>query len=329
MHQHTTSRCHRAFADHNPAQNGPFVECVSASNPTTCDDQQAPNDAARVPAIPKFIRVLAGSKAKVSGSEDVTKDGHAWVVPGVGSFTKRAVYAFEDDTVPAGLNVSDYTVQCREDTTPSSIPYNERFDPANVSVSRGFLNLLVPGGQNPTIDNDYAVSCAEVTTKEENILYGSFRTSAIFSDVPGTCAGKTGSACPKPTANVSQESFSTRTIPRRPISSTCQIRHPCPTMVRITQYLYGTLTKLWILSMRTKHLSVGLCLQIALALSMSIVQIGPRTSLHSTLTVSVRGKSKKMSPASRARGYGTTGQMVIRVSLHWLYLSLLRIEFDH
>jgi hypothetical protein len=118
--------------------------------------------------------------------DDVTGGDGAWVVPGVGTFQKRAVYTFDGCSLPAGLYKSNYTVQSRR---VGQIPYNERFDPANVQLCNGFLNMTVPGGQQPTQADNYAIRCAEVTTVDQNILYGSVRTKAIFSQVPGTVHG--------------------------------------------------------------------------------------------------------------------------------------------
>ncbi|KIX97298.1 uncharacterized protein Z520_06750 [Fonsecaea multimorphosa CBS 102226] len=118
--------------------------------------------------------------------EEVTADGDKWHVPGVGRFANRAVYTFEGHSLPEGLEKSNYTVFCGNS---NDIPFHRRFDSANVRCSRGFLRLVVPGGQRPSKQNGNAVSSAEVTTVEKNILHGSFRTTAIFSAEPGTCHG--------------------------------------------------------------------------------------------------------------------------------------------
>jgi hypothetical protein len=131
----------------------------------------------------------ASDVSEDSGNSGVVKDRDGWNVPGVGHFKKRAVYTFEGGSLPDGLQASNYTVACRSVSGGSSIPYNEIFDPVNVRLSRGFLNLTVPGGQTPTEAQNFAVSGAEVTTVEQNILYASVRTNAIFSKVPGTCHG--------------------------------------------------------------------------------------------------------------------------------------------
>ena len=63
--------------------------------------------------------------------------------------------------------------------------YNHAFTPADVSVSGGFLQLKVPGGQTKS-----PLNCAEVVTTLSDIHYASVRTTAIFSSVAGTVNGK-------------------------------------------------------------------------------------------------------------------------------------------
>ncbi|KAJ4527373.1 hypothetical protein HRR83_000125 [Exophiala dermatitidis] len=130
---------------------------------------------------------VCGSSNRKSG--DVRRDGGKWVVQGVGSFDNHATYTFDQDNFPAGLLRSNYTCRQQELMGPDQIPYNIRYDQDNVQVSKGVLTLTVPGRQDPDKDPDQAVSCAEVTTAEQNILYASVRTNAIFSQVPGTCHG--------------------------------------------------------------------------------------------------------------------------------------------
>jgi hypothetical protein len=52
------------------------------------------------------------------------------------------------------------------------------------------LALTVPGGQRPSEQSDWRLSCAQVETVAHNIQYGSVRTKAVFSQVPGTCHGE-------------------------------------------------------------------------------------------------------------------------------------------
>lgn len=123
---------------------------------------------------------------------DVEKIGEIWIVQGVGSFLNKATYTFTGDTLPEGLQKSDYAVQGRERDLGEGrprIPYNHRFDPENVQVLKGSLHLKVPGNQKPHRNHNNEISCAQIETNETNILYGSVRTKAMFSRVPGTCHG--------------------------------------------------------------------------------------------------------------------------------------------
>jgi hypothetical protein len=116
-----------------------------------------------------------------------------WVVSGAGSFSTRAEYYFNGTSLPIGLGASNYTVGGRSDAEPGSgseIQYDHNYNPVNVGVSNGFVNLKVPGGQNPNATADGALSAAEIETDERGILYASVRTRAIFSPEPGTVHGE-------------------------------------------------------------------------------------------------------------------------------------------
>ena len=190
--QHTSARAterpYMAFTNHLPDQDTSVTRTVVDSNIGNFNIEEGPSHVT-TPEIPIF-EAMAASKARARGDDDVTWDVDAWVVSGAGRFTNRAVYTFNGDTLPAGLTKSGYTVQCREVTPPSRIPHNKVFDSANVQLSGGFLNLVVPGGQQPSSDNNHAVNSAEIVTAEQNILHGSVRTTAIFSEEPGTCHGQ-------------------------------------------------------------------------------------------------------------------------------------------
>ena len=134
------------------------------------------------------------SSASLTDEDRAIKQDDQWVLPGVGTFTKKATYDFRGHDLPSELLASDYLVQDRNSETAEQIPYNHKFQASNVKVANDFLNLIVPGDQNPaspTRDNRQGVpiSCAEVITAEGNIRYASIRTRAIFSTEPGTCHG--------------------------------------------------------------------------------------------------------------------------------------------
>lgn len=107
-------------------------------------------------------------------------------MPGAGKFKNKKEFTFFQTGLPDGLYASDYVVY----DTYNGLPYNHKFETPNVYSDGDFLNLRVRGTTNPSMLQDQAVSCGEVVTTENNILYASVRTNAIFSDVPGTCHGK-------------------------------------------------------------------------------------------------------------------------------------------
>jgi Glycosyl hydrolases family 16 len=140
------------------------------------------------------------STISASGSAQPTQNSCGqWVVPGTGTFTNKSLFTFTGSTLPAGLSASNYEV----DDQSGGAPFNHVFDPANVAISGGYLNLKVPGGQNPT--SNTAISSAEIVTNT-NILYGSVRTNAILSTVPGTCQGKSSQVPRNPHPDMCQYS---------------------------------------------------------------------------------------------------------------------------
>ncbi len=159
-----------------PLKIRPSLKASSTVAPTTTS-----------PVVPSST---ASAPSSSTNARDVQKVGNIWKVSGVGNFDNRAVYDFSQGEFPDGLIKSDYTISQRQEDNSDRIPYNPQYKPANVQVVDGFLTLTVPGRQKPTKRSGYRVSCAEITTAEQNILYASVRTNAILSSVPGTCAGK-------------------------------------------------------------------------------------------------------------------------------------------
>ena len=112
-------------------------------------------------------------------SAPAIRNGDTYEVPRVGVFTKTKEFTFTTDhELPSGLGISTGgAIQ----TTP--LPH--KFIKANVDVSDGFMTLTVPGGQSKS-----PILCGEVFTEQDRIFYGSVRTYAVFSKVPGTVHGK-------------------------------------------------------------------------------------------------------------------------------------------
>jgi len=108
------------------------------------------------------------------------------VIEGAGTFMKSATFTFPGTTLPSGLIATDNQLVSDQDQDPPA-PYNHIFEAENVFVKDGYLNIKVPGAQNPASAPNQAVSSGEVFTEVDDILYASVRTHAIFSTVPGTC----------------------------------------------------------------------------------------------------------------------------------------------
>ena len=94
-----------------------------------------------------------------------------------GRFQKHVKYSFTGSSLPSGLFASGDLIK----DTNNGAPFDHKYDASNVIVRNGFLELRVPGGQKGPV-----ITSAEVFTGDKNILYGSVRTKAIFSTVPGT-----------------------------------------------------------------------------------------------------------------------------------------------
>lgn len=101
-----------------------------------------------------------------------------WVVHSAGSFTHSQTFDFSTLTsFPTNdLVISTYPI--------GSSPYTQLYTTANVAVSSGSLQLKVPGGQTAS-----PILGAEVSTHDDDILYGSVRTMIKASTVAGTCHG--------------------------------------------------------------------------------------------------------------------------------------------
>lgn len=128
--------------------------------------------------FPKSVYGLmasAGLAAALKKSPVPPQVDGGWVVSDV-SFYNSATYTFQNG-LPQGLKIADWETGL-----------NWRADAANVKFNNGYLELWVPGGQNPPAGTRY--SGAEVDTDAENIAYGSFRTVAILTQTPGVCNGE-------------------------------------------------------------------------------------------------------------------------------------------
>nr|VWO96145.1 Peptide synthetase [Ganoderma boninense] len=80
---------------------------------------------------------------------------------------------------------SAYQVDTKYPGDPTADPFPHIFETDNVDIQNGYLTLKVSGGT----PQGSAVPSAEVGTYDSNILYGTFKTVAIASPVPGVCHG--------------------------------------------------------------------------------------------------------------------------------------------
>ena len=64
-------------------------------------------------------------------------------------------------------------------------PYQHEYRRENVVVSDGYLNLIVPGGQQ----DDEVIWSAEIST-DFTVASARVETYAILTDVPGVCNGE-------------------------------------------------------------------------------------------------------------------------------------------
>lgn len=121
-----------------------------------------------------------------TSSGEPTFDGCSYNIPGAGKFKNKKEFTFFQPGLPDGLYASNYMVY----DTYNGLPYNHKFETSNVYSDGDFLNLKVQGTTNPGSLPEQAISSAEIVTTENNILYASVRTNAIFSTIPGTCHGE-------------------------------------------------------------------------------------------------------------------------------------------
>ncbi|KIW14086.1 hypothetical protein PV08_06867 [Exophiala spinifera] len=181
--------------------SSPSASPASGVSPTSASrSTSVPDRASFSPTIPgtaSSSRTSSSSSTKSVATtntsapiqtSNVVQVGNQWLVPEAGIFDNRASFTFGNG-FPDGLQISNYSNHQRGSGPSPEVPYNPKFDPANVHIMDGMLALTVPGHQRPNKHNGWALSSAEVTTVKENILHGSVRTRAILSKVPGTCHG--------------------------------------------------------------------------------------------------------------------------------------------
>lgn len=145
-----------------------------------------------MPSVKKNIAAViatCGSAAALTQSPAASYSASTclYTVSGLGSFTNTLSYDWGTGGLTSGLfnglSASTYTV------ANNNALYARRFDLTNVGFDPSFftttaLTLTVPGAQSSG-----PISVAQITTSYSDILYGSVRTVAKVSSVPGTTHG--------------------------------------------------------------------------------------------------------------------------------------------
>lgn len=96
-------------------------------------------------------------------------------------YASTTTFTFPGNALPTGL--ANYYSRVN-DTTSVGAPKDHEFEPSMSYVEGGFLNLLVPGGQQ----NDQVVWSAEVQTTF-TVRAARVDTWAILTETPGVCNG--------------------------------------------------------------------------------------------------------------------------------------------
>ena len=123
-----------------------------------------------------------------SAAGSLTKGGCYYKVPNVGLFTTRFNYAWDNyfTLLSTGIGIVEDLVSSIYTVEAGNSPLPRRFDLVNIGISLldPSMTLTVPGGQKKG-----PISSAQFTTAYDDILYGSVRTVAKISSVPGTTHG--------------------------------------------------------------------------------------------------------------------------------------------
>ena len=133
------------------------------------------------PPVPTVPSVPTPSTAQGSPTSDSQIDsGCPWIIPSAGTFTHSLIVDFTKlSAFPStGLKMSTVNIAA------GSSPYSQQYVPANVAVADGSLQLKVPGNQASS-----PIQGAQIVASDQDILYGSVRTTAQASSVAGTVHG--------------------------------------------------------------------------------------------------------------------------------------------
>ena len=93
------------------------------------------------------------------------------------TYASTTTFEFAGAALPTGLVASECPI--------GEAPYQHEYRRDNVVVSDGYLNLIVPGGQQ----DDEVICSAEIST-DFTVASARVETYAILTDVPGVCNGE-------------------------------------------------------------------------------------------------------------------------------------------
>ena len=144
----------------------------------TCQTTTPQTTASPEPTVPS---VSTPSTAQGSPTSDPQiGPGCPWNIPNAGIFTHSLMVDFTklSDFPSTGLKTSTVNIAA------GSSPFSQQYVPANVAVADGSLQLKVPGGQTSS-----PIQGAQIVASDQDILYGSVRTTAQASSVAGTVHG--------------------------------------------------------------------------------------------------------------------------------------------
>ena len=112
-------------------------------------------------------------------SSTTASSGACSTVAGVGSFANHVTYDFSTlSSLPDGLT------SVTETDPAGTAPFSRTYDPSLTTVTGGYAQLTVPGGQSSS-----PIRGASFQTTANDILYASVRTTAILTGTKGVCNG--------------------------------------------------------------------------------------------------------------------------------------------
>ena len=213
------------------------------------------------------------------------------------TYASTTTFEFAGAALPTGLVASEWPI--------GEAPYQHEYRRENVVVSDGYLNLIVPGGQQ----DDEVIWSAEIST-DFTVASARVETYAVLTDVPGVCNGEMQQQRPKCDQALTcfQECSCTSPTTRKSTSNGSVIRLLNPTSTPVAVALYSIPT-------RPSHPAPAPLLRPARSLRMpsllftTTASTGTARPALSTWTTSSSTSSRQTCRLRRmVTGCGTTGR---------------------